>query len=270
MDGAHETPVMPKARYEIMANYMPKVGSHGLDMMLRTCTVQVNLDFATEADMVREVARRRWRCSRSPPRSSPTRRSPRASRTASSRCARRSGGTPTPTAPACCRSPSRTAWASSATSTGRSTCRCTSSCGTGAITTWRRARSATSSTAMLPDAARRAADDVGLGEPPLDALPRGAAEDATWRCAAPMAGRGGGCARCRRFGSGSSTIRVARCGLGSRRTGPPRSGRRSGTRCRAPGSPRRSATAPCSTSPRRWWRCRARASGDARSPAMAP
>lgn len=45
-------PVMPKARYDIMRNYMPKVGSLGLDMMLRTCTVQVNLDFASEADMI--------------------------------------------------------------------------------------------------------------------------------------------------------------------------------------------------------------------------
>lgn len=45
-------PVMPKARYEIMRSYMPKVGSLGLDMMMRTCTVQVNLDFASEADMI--------------------------------------------------------------------------------------------------------------------------------------------------------------------------------------------------------------------------
>jgi glutamate--cysteine ligase len=50
-----ETPVMPKARYTIMANYMPKVGSKGLDMMFRTTTVQVNLDFSSEADMVRKL-----------------------------------------------------------------------------------------------------------------------------------------------------------------------------------------------------------------------
>jgi glutamate--cysteine ligase len=42
---------MPKSRYRIMAEYMPKVGTRGLDMMFRTCTVQVNLDFADEADM---------------------------------------------------------------------------------------------------------------------------------------------------------------------------------------------------------------------------
>ena len=46
-----DVPVMPKARYDIMRSYMPKVGGLGLDMMLRTCTVQANLDFASEADM---------------------------------------------------------------------------------------------------------------------------------------------------------------------------------------------------------------------------
>ncbi len=49
-----EVPVMPKARYKIMRDYMPKVGSRGLDMMFRTCTVQANLDFASEADMVKK------------------------------------------------------------------------------------------------------------------------------------------------------------------------------------------------------------------------
>ena len=47
-----DVPVMPKGRYDIMRSYMPKVGGLGLDMMLRTCTVQANLDFASEADMV--------------------------------------------------------------------------------------------------------------------------------------------------------------------------------------------------------------------------
>ncbi|MDW8398269.1 MAG: glutamate--cysteine ligase [Acetobacteraceae bacterium] len=46
-----EMPWMPKARYAIMRSWMPQVGSLGLDMMLRTCTVQVNLDFGDEADM---------------------------------------------------------------------------------------------------------------------------------------------------------------------------------------------------------------------------
>jgi len=50
-----DTPVMPKSRYRIMMGYMPKVGRLGLDMMLRTSTVQVNLDYADEADMVKKL-----------------------------------------------------------------------------------------------------------------------------------------------------------------------------------------------------------------------
>ncbi len=50
-----EMPKMPKGRYKIMTGYMPKVGSLGLDMMYRTCTVQTNLDFSSEADMVKKL-----------------------------------------------------------------------------------------------------------------------------------------------------------------------------------------------------------------------
>ena len=50
-----QMPWMPKGRYAIMRRYMPKVGSLGLDMMTRTCTVQVNLDYESEADMVRKL-----------------------------------------------------------------------------------------------------------------------------------------------------------------------------------------------------------------------
>ncbi|KFB10982.1 glutamate--cysteine ligase [Nitratireductor basaltis] len=50
-----ETPKMPKSRYDIMTAYMPKVGTKGLDMMYRTCTIQVNLDFSSEADMRRKM-----------------------------------------------------------------------------------------------------------------------------------------------------------------------------------------------------------------------
>jgi len=49
-----EMPWMPKGRYKIMRDYMPKVGTLGLDMMTRTCTVQVNLDYASEADMIKK------------------------------------------------------------------------------------------------------------------------------------------------------------------------------------------------------------------------
>jgi glutamate--cysteine ligase len=50
-----ETPIMPKGRYKIMAPYMDKVGTMGRDMMFRTCTVQVNLDYSDEADMVKKL-----------------------------------------------------------------------------------------------------------------------------------------------------------------------------------------------------------------------
>ncbi len=49
-----DLPVMPKGRYAIMRRMMPLVGGLGLDMMLRTCTIQVNLDYASEADMVKK------------------------------------------------------------------------------------------------------------------------------------------------------------------------------------------------------------------------
>lgn len=50
-----EMPWMPKGRYAIMRRYMPQVGTLGLDMMTRTCTVQVNLDYGSESDMVRKL-----------------------------------------------------------------------------------------------------------------------------------------------------------------------------------------------------------------------
>jgi len=50
-----ETPIMPKRRYQIMRDYMPKVGRLGRDMMFRSATVQVNLDFSSEADMVQKM-----------------------------------------------------------------------------------------------------------------------------------------------------------------------------------------------------------------------
>lgn len=49
-----DCPWMPKQRYQVMRNYMPKVGNLGLDMMLRTSTVQVNIDYGSEADMIQK------------------------------------------------------------------------------------------------------------------------------------------------------------------------------------------------------------------------
>lgn len=50
-----DMPVMPKGRYRLMTEYMGRVGTHGTQMMYRTCTVQVNLDYASEADMVKKL-----------------------------------------------------------------------------------------------------------------------------------------------------------------------------------------------------------------------
>ena len=50
-----QMPMMPKGRYKLMTDYMGRVGSHGTQMMYRTCTVQVNLDFGSEADMVQKM-----------------------------------------------------------------------------------------------------------------------------------------------------------------------------------------------------------------------
>jgi glutamate--cysteine ligase len=50
-----QMPVMPKGRYRLMTDYMGRVGTHGTQMMYRTCTVQVNLDYGSEADMVKKL-----------------------------------------------------------------------------------------------------------------------------------------------------------------------------------------------------------------------
>ena len=50
-----QMPMMPKGRYKLMTNYMGRVGTHGTQMMYRTCTVQVNLDFGSEPDMVQKM-----------------------------------------------------------------------------------------------------------------------------------------------------------------------------------------------------------------------
>lgn len=49
-----QMPVLPKGRYRLMTDYMGRVGTHGTQMMYRTCTVQVNLDFGSESDMVQK------------------------------------------------------------------------------------------------------------------------------------------------------------------------------------------------------------------------
>ena len=128
-------PRMPKGRYKIMTDYMPKVGTLGLDMMYRTCTVQTNLDFSLRSRHGQEAARVDRAAAGRRRRYSPIRRSPRASPTDSCHSARKSGATPTTRAPACCPGRSSPAWVSSAGSIMRSTCRCISSSAATTIST---------------------------------------------------------------------------------------------------------------------------------------
>ena len=126
---------MPKGRYRIMTGYMPKVGQLGLDMMYRTCTVQTNLDFSSEADMVKKL---RVSLALAAGRDRAVRQF-----AVHRRQAQRLPVVPlrdlarhrSPTAPACCRGRSSPAWAMSARSITRSTCRCISSSAATAIST---------------------------------------------------------------------------------------------------------------------------------------
>ena len=119
-------PKMPKGRYKIMTAYMPKVGKLGLDMMYRTCTVQTNLDFSSEADMVKKL---RVSIALQPVATALFANSPFTEGKPNGflSYAPKSGATPMPPALACCRGRSSRAWVTSAGSTTRSTCRCISS-----------------------------------------------------------------------------------------------------------------------------------------------
>ncbi len=143
-----EVPIMPKGRYAIMRRYMPKVGSMGLDMMFRTCTVQANLDFADEADM---VAKFRVSLALQPIATALFANSPfvggQADRPAEGRAAPTSGPTPTTSTPACCTTVQAFEdgfGASRPMPATPSMCRCISSSATAAISTPRASRSAPS------------------------------------------------------------------------------------------------------------------------------
>ena len=127
-----QMPMMPKGRYRLMTDYMGRVGTHGTQMMYRTCTVQVNLDFGSEADMVKNCGWRS-RCNLSPPRFSPIHPSSKASPMAINPGAAASGATSIRRGPACCLLFSRRAWGFSAMSITRSMCRCISSTATASI-----------------------------------------------------------------------------------------------------------------------------------------
>ena len=202
-----ETPVMPKSRYKIMANYMPKVGSRGLDMMFRTCTVQVNLDFSDEADMrdkmrvglaLQPIATALF--ANSPVHREPAERLPLLPRRDLAR--HRSE----PHRHAALRLPRRLRL------------REIRRLGARRADVFRRPRRPLSRHDQLhvpavPEGRRAerpalaAADDGRLEEPSLDALPGSAAQDLPGNARRRRRARGGGSARCRRSGSGSSTTR---------------------------------------------------------------
>jgi len=102
-----DTPMMPKPRYQIMRDYMPKVGRLGRQMMFRSCTVQVNLVWSKKCGLV-------WRYNRWLPLCLPTRHLPTIARTVSCRIGAMSGAIPTRTGPACYRLCLKMGWGSSA------------------------------------------------------------------------------------------------------------------------------------------------------------
>ena len=155
--------MMPKGRYEIMRHYMPKVGGYGLEMMFRTCTVQVNLDFASEADMVKKF---RVGLALQPVATALFANSPfREGRPNGFLSYRSQIWTDVDNARA-----GMLPWvfedgmsASSAMSITRSMCRCISSIATANISTSRARASAISSTRSIPEVKRIDADDVATG-----------------------------------------------------------------------------------------------------------
>jgi glutamate--cysteine ligase len=138
-----DMPMMPKGRYRLMTDYMDRVGTLGKTMMYRTCTVQVNLDFASEADMVKKL---RVALALQPVATALFANSPfiDGRPTGTSPGGAASGAIWTPTAPACCPSSSRTGSGSRLGSTTRSMCRCTSSTATASTSTRWASRSAIS------------------------------------------------------------------------------------------------------------------------------
>ena len=252
-----DMPVMPKGRYKIMTNYMPKVGTlrprhdvpdlHGADqsrLLLRSRHGQEAARVARAAAggdrAVRQFAVHRRQAERLP--LVPLR--------DLARHRQRS-------APACCRWRSRTAWASSATSITRSTCRCISSSAATTTSTSPASRSAISSPASSTRCPASAPTHVGLGQSSVDDFPRGAAQalsrDARRRRRAVAAAAGAAGV----LGRPALRRRRARCLPGTwSRTGPRRSARRCATTCRSCGFTRRDpAAATCSRSRRRRCGC---------------
>jgi glutamate--cysteine ligase len=198
-----EMPWMPKGRYQIMRDYMPKRGNLGLDMMTRTCTVQVNLDFASEADMVKKF---RVSLALQPVATALFADSPFTDGKPNGYQSYRSHiWTDT--------DPDRTGHAGLRVR-GRLRLRALRRLPARRADVFRLPRRRyIDASGKLPRFPRgRAAGAAGpsptlkrLGRPHDHRLPRSAAEESTWRCAAPMAAPGTASARCRRSGSACST-----------------------------------------------------------------
>ena len=240
-----DMPKMPKGRYKIMTAYMPKVGTLGLDMMYRTCTVQTNLDFSSEADMVKKL---RVSLALQPVATalfanSPfTEGKPNGFLSFRSEIWRdtdneRSGMLPWAFEPGM----GFERWVDYALDVPMYFVK-------RGDQLHRRGRQ------IVPRSSRRQARSAGrarhhrrLGEPHLDDLSRRCGSSAISKCAAPTAGRGGGCRRCRPTGSACSTTTRRSMPPGtSSRVGPRRSGSSCATTCRRLASRRRSAARACS------------------------
>ena len=240
-----DMPWMPKGRYRIMRDYMPKKGQLGLDMMLRTCTVQANLDFQSEADMVKKF---RVSLALQPVAIALFANSPfvegRPSGFLQLSQPHLDRHRPRPLRHAALRVRGR-ASASSAMSTTCSMCRCISSIATASTSMPAASRSAISWPGKLPALPGELPLHRRLGRPPDHRVPRGAAEDVSRdarRRRRPVAAalRAAGV-----LGRAAlrSRPRSMRPGTWSP-TGPRRSARRCGATCRGSGldTPHRSRT----------------------------
>ena len=193
---------VPKQRYGVMREYLPTRGGHALDMMLRTCTVQVNLDYESEADAMRKmrvalalVARHDGDVREQPVEGGAAARRPDLPR---ARVARRRSRSLGPLSRRCGSSGA----GSTTTSSGRSTSRCSSSSGTAT----RSPTPGRPSARFLEERLRGpAADDGRLEDAPQHALPRGAPQEDDRECAAPTCSRRTWRARFPRCGRASST-----------------------------------------------------------------
>ena len=228
-----DMPMMPKGRYKIMTNYMPKVGTLGLDMMYRTCTVQANLDFSSEADMVKKL---RVSLALQPVATALFANSPFTEGKPNGFLSFRSRDL--------ARHRQRPRRHAAVGVRGRHGLRALGRLRARRADVFRQARRQIyrRRRQVVPRFLRRqarrtagrAADHLRLGQSPVArSFPR-CGSSVIWKCAAPTAGRGGGCRRSPPSGSGCSTTTTRSTPAGTwSRTGARPSGRSCATTCRS-------------------------------------